>query len=250
MRVPSPFGLFPFGGALIVAGLIGLSACAPTDAALDQHIHDYILSHPEIIPEAERVLASRQAQERLARTRTALDENRGALEHDTLDPAIGNPKGDVTIVEFFDDECPFCKMLAPTLDKVVAADPGVRVVFKEFPILGPGSEVAARYALAAHRQGRFAEIHAALMADKTPEHQLSEAHILEIAAGLGLDMAQLARDVQDPALQERIQKNRDLARRINITATPGLVIGDTAQSGALTPDALMKLIAAARARKP
>jgi protein-disulfide isomerase len=140
-------------------------------------------------------------------------------------------------------------MMAPTLEAVVKADPGVRVVLKEMAVLGPGSEIAARYALAAQQQGKYLALHAALMADKTPEHQLTEARVKEIAAGIGLDIARLERDSQSADIVVRLQRTRALAQTIGIRGTPGLVIGDAVHSGAMTPDALVRAIAAARAGK-
>ncbi|MEC4590289.1 MULTISPECIES: DsbA family protein [Nitrospirillum] len=216
---------------------------------LDTRIHAYLLAHPEVLTEMQQALAAKQAAERDAQTRATLAANHDALLADAGDTILGNPKGDVTIVEFFDDECPYCKMMAPTLEAVVKTDPGVRVVLKELAVLGPGSEIAARYALAAQQQGKYLVLHAALMADKTPEHQLTEARVKEIAAGVGLDTARLERDGQSADIVVRLQRTRALAQTIGIRGTPGLVIGDTVHSGAMTPDALVKAIAAARAAK-
>ena len=209
---------------------------------LDKLIHDYILAHPEVIAEAEKALLDRRVKDVLA-------ANQAALTADPADGEIGNPKGDVTIVEFFDNECPFCKLMAPTLDQLVAKDGNIRIVLKEFAILGPGSDVAARYSLASLRQGRYAAFHAALMADKTPEHHLAEPHILDLAAAVGLDVAKLKQDAQAPEIAEQINRVRSLGRAIGISGTPGLVIGDTVQSGALPYDALVKAVAAVRAAK-
>ncbi|TWB41029.1 DsbA family protein [Nitrospirillum pindoramense] len=225
------------------------SAEAVRQGDLGRGIRDYLLAHPEVLLEAQQALAAKQAADRQAQARALVARNHDALVADPEDPEMGNPRGDVTIVEFFDDECPYCKMMAPTLEALIRTDPGVRVVLKDIAILGPGSEVAARYALAAKRQGKYAAFHAALMADKTPEHQLTEAHLLEIAARLNLDTARLARDIQAPEIMGRAGRNRALAQAIGVTATPGLVIGDSVQTGALTPDALAKAVAAARARK-
>lgn len=209
---------------------------------LDRLIHDYIVSHPEVIAEAQKAMLERRAKDVVA-------ANQAALTGDSADGEIGNPKGDVTIVEFFDNECPFCKLMAPALDQLAARDGNVRIVLKEFAILGPGSELAARYSLASLRQGRYAAFHAALMADKTPEHHLAEPHILELAAAVGLDVGKLKQDAQAPEIMDQINRTRTLGRAIGIAGTPGLVIGDTVLSGVLPYDALVKAVATVRAAK-
>ena len=203
----------------------------------------YIDDHPEIVLEMNQKLRLKQMAERQAKGEKALIESRSEVFEDAADPVLGNPKGDVTVVEFFDNECPFCKKLSPTLEQLVAKDSGVRVVLKEYPILGPGSEIAAKYALAALRQGKYTAFHDALMADKTPEHQLAEPHILEIAAGAGLDLARLKKDASAPEIAGQIDVNRNLARKLTITATPGLIVGGKIQSGALSLEALQQAVA-------
>jgi protein-disulfide isomerase len=209
----------------------------------------YLDDHPEIVAEMSQKLRAKQMAERQAKGQQALAESRAAVFDDAADPVMGNPLGDVTVVEFFDNECPFCKKLSPTLEQLISKDPGVRVVLKEYPILGPGSETSARYALAAIRQGKYAEFHSALMADQTPEHQLAEPRIVEIAAAAGLDVARLKKDAIEPEISGRIESNRSLARKLTITGTPGLIIGGRIESGALTLDALQQAVATERQSK-
>jgi len=217
----------------------------------DALLKAYIDEHPEIVTEMTQKLRVKQVAERQAKSKQALAENRSAVFEDSSDPVLGNPMGDVALVEFFDDECPFCKKLSPTLDELVSKDPGVRVILKEYPILGPGSEIAARYALAAIRQGKYAEFHNALMADKTPEHQLAEPHILEIAASVGLDVVRLKKDAGAAEISGRIENNRTLARKLTISGTPGVVIGGRIESGALSLEALQQAVSdERRARQP
>ena len=221
----------------------------PVSVDVSQQIHDYILAHPEVIAEAQRSMATRQAAERQAQSKKALADNHDAVFADPLDPVIGNPKGDVTIVEFYDLDCPFCRALAPTLRQLVEEDHGVRLILKDYPILGPGSELATRYALAAIKQGKYAEFHDAVLASKLPEHQLDEGKIQAFAAAAGLDVMRLKSDAADPALSKRIADNRALAGKLGISGTPGLIIGDQLQSGAIPLDALKKMVADVRARK-
>lgn len=222
---------------------------APEVQVMGQQIHDYLLAHPEVITEAQQAMSRRQAAERLAGFKQALATNHDGIFSDPADPVLGNPHGDVTIVEFYDMDCPFCRALAPTLRQLVAEDHGVRLILKDYPILGPGSELAARYALAAARQGRYAEFHQAVLASKLPEHQLDEGKILGFAAAAGLDVARLKADAADPALTRRIADNRALAGKLGISGTPGLIVEDQMQGGAMSLDALKKLVADVRSRK-
>jgi protein-disulfide isomerase len=233
----------------------GLCSVADHDAAqpvlhgeLGAAIRDYLIAHPEVLLEVQRALVAKQTEERQAKAKLAVTENRAALIADPADAEIGNSQGDITIVEFFDDQCPYCKALAPALDQLVSSDHNLRIVLKEFPILGPGSDIAARYALAVKRQGKYAAFHAALMADTTPESKLAEPRLLEIAATLDLDLVRLKQDVQAPEIADQIRRDYALARTIGITGTPGLVIGDTVQSGAMPLNDLIEAIRAARAR--
>jgi len=224
-------------------------ALPPVAVDVSQQIHDYILAHPEVIAEAQRGLATRQAAERQVQAKKVLADNHDAVFADPADPVLGNPKGDVTIVEFYDLDCPFCRALAPSLRQLIDEDHGVRLVLKDYPILGPGSELAARYALAAIKQGKYAVFHETVLASKLPEHQLDEGKILGFAAAAGLDIARLKTDAADPTLSKRIADNRALASKLGIAGTPGLIVEDQIQGGALSLDALKKLLADARARK-
>ena len=246
-------GCAPAGPDMDCAGSGGQCSVAQHDAGepvrhgdFEAMLKAYFDEHPEIIAEVSQKLRAKQLAERQAQGQKALAENRSQLFEDHSDPVIGNPRGDVTLVEFFDNECPFCKKLSPAIDKLVSEDSGVRVVLKEFPILGPGSETSARYALAAIGQGKYTQFHSALMEDKTPEHQLAEPRILEIAAKAGLDVERLKRDAAQPAITAHIEANRSLARKLTISGTPGLVIGDKIESGALTLESLRQAVSEMR----
>ena len=238
------------------AGVSGTCRVAEHDAnepvrrgELDGLLKAYLDEHPEVIAESGQKLRLKQLAERQAKGRQALVENRPQLFEDAADPVLGNPKGDVTVVEFFDNECPFCKKLSPTIERLISLDPEVRIVLKEYPILGPGSESAARYALAAMRQGKYLTFHNALMADKTPEHQLTEPRILELAAQSGMNVDRLKADAAQQPIINQIEANRALARKLTITGTPGLIIGDKIESGALTLEALQQAVAEVRRAK-
>jgi protein-disulfide isomerase len=183
--------------------------------------------------------------ERADRTRKALTDQRDALEKDPLAPVAGNPRGDVTVVEFFDYSCGYCKRVAPALEALKAADPNVRVVYKEFPILGPGSVFAARAALAAHRQGKYEPLHRALM----QADALDEAVVRRLAAEVGLDVARLEKDMEAPEVMQALQGNQQLAAALDIGGTPAFVIGERLVPGAVGAEALQALVNQERERR-
>jgi protein-disulfide isomerase len=158
---------------------------------------------------------------------------------------VGSARGDVTLIEFFDYNCPYCRKVAPDLWALPGADPGLRLVFKEFAILGPSSDFAARVALAAQKQGRYLPVHQALMRAEQP---LTEDKVLQAAAGAGADVARLKRDMADPSIEAELTRTRALAETLGITGTPGFVIGDALIPGAVDRSALQAAIADARGK--
>jgi protein-disulfide isomerase len=165
---------------------------------------------------------------------------------DPADPVGGNPHGDVTIVEFFDTRCPYCRKLEPTMADLLARDHGVRVVFKDLPILGPASVLGSKALLAAQRQGGYEKLRDAIMSGPP---QTTKAMIQEAAQRLALDWPRLERDMDDPAIQARIDANLKLARSVGIEGTPALIIGGELIPGAVEGDELRSAIAKARATK-
>lgn len=207
-------------------------------------VRETLVQNPEILAEAMEALQAKQDAEEAARVRAAIQEHHEELI--AADPAdvIGNPDGDVTIVEFSDYQCGYCKRAFPDLLKVVEADGNVRLVIHELPILGSDSVLAARAAEAARAQGKYPELHAALM---TMKGGISEAAVMQVAAEVGLDVDQLRVDMVDPALDAVFSRNVQLARALGITGTPAFVIGDELAPGAVPMEQLEALIAAARA---
>lgn len=163
--------------------------------------------------------------------------------NDPDSPVGGNPAGDVTIVEFFDYNCPYCRLVAPTLEEIERTDADVKFIYKEFPILGPGSEFAARAALAAHRQGQYIRFHRALMAT---DGRVGESAVMEVARSVDLDIPQLKKDMEDPRNMAAIERNLDLARSLRIGATPTFIINDDILRGAADLKAFQSIIAEAR----
>jgi protein-disulfide isomerase len=152
------------------------------------------------------------------------------LANDPFTPVVGNPDGDVTVIEFFDYRCPYCISVAGNLRASVQADGNIRLVMKEFPILGPDSEYVARVALAASKQGEYEKIHFAFMSTKT---KVTKASALKLAEKIGLDMDRLRADMESEEISQEIQNNRRLASELQIRGTPSFVIGDNVVRGAV-----------------
>ena len=153
----------------------------------------------------------------------ALIAHRTALLNQPPAQILGNPKGDVTIVEFFDYACPFCKAAEPRVEALLTADKGVRLEVKEFPVLGPDSAAASRAALAAARQNKYAVFHQRLLLQKG---RLSEDLIVRVAREVGLDVARLKKDMADPTIAAQIQANLKLASDIHVKGTPTFIVDD------------------------
>ena len=175
----------------------------------------------------------------------------GKLLRDPNSPVLGNPNGDVTLVKFTDYQCGYCKASEPRIDKLLADDPGVRVVVKEFPILGPMSVVAARAALASVRQGKYPAYHAALMAHRG---RLTEERIFGIATSVVLDIAKLKTDMASAEVADQLIDNFNIARALKISLTPGYIVNANVLSGVSAKTSSAKIdfpqeIAAARAQR-
>lgn len=210
--------------------------------AIEGIIADYILDNPEIVYRALQILQERQQAAEAERARLALEAHRHALERDPNSPVGGNPDGDVTVVEFFDYRCPYCKRVAPDVERLTAEDGKVRLVYKEWPILGPESVFAARAALAAREQDQYLALHERLMALE----QVTEASVMAAASDVGLDIPQLREDMAAPEVEAHLRQSMQLAETLGITGTPAFVIGDQVVPGAASYDTLSGLVRAVR----
>lgn len=208
-------------------------------------VRQYLLDNPEVIVEALQAYETRQQAAESQRQRAAIVAQAEILNHDPEAPVLGNPEGDVTLVEFFDYRCPYCKRMTDTLEQLIAEDPELRVVMKEFPILSQESVEAARAALAAVRQEKYEEFHFALMEGGG---SFTEDEIMAVAASVGLDEERLRADMQDPAIDTALRRNHGVAEKIGVTGTPAFIIGDTLLPGAVSIDQLRALIAETRAK--
>lgn len=180
----------------------------------------------------------------LARDNPMPESLRQALERDPTAPVLGNPNGNITLTEFFDYNCSFCRKVVGTIQQLVSAEPDLRIVFREWPVFGEGSEFAARASLASLAQGKYWQFHAALMAMRG---RAEEASVLRIARQVGLDQAQLRRDMQAAHVSEHINNSFELADHMGLMGTPTFIAGDEAAFGALSLEDLRELVARGRA---
>ena len=206
-------------------------------------VREYILENPEIISEAVALLQDKEEKAKAAGVVAAITQNKAALFNPPEGTVLGNPKGDVTLVEFFDYNCGYCKQVFPTLMETVKEDGKVKLVVKEFPILGNPSVVASRAALASRKQNKYTEFHTAMLSHRG---SLTEETIMKIAADVKLDVKQLQADMKAPEINEVLSKNHQLAQALGIEGTPAIIVGETLVPGALQKDHLKELIAGAR----
>jgi protein-disulfide isomerase len=227
------------------AGAKSASMSQEQKTAYQAVIREYLLDNPEIIREAISVLRKREAEAAAQQVKEAVQSLSGELLGAPLSPVIGNPKGDVTIVEFFDFRCGYCKRVKAVVNEVVKTDPQVRVVFKQLPVLGPESMYAAKAALAAQKQGKYEVFHDALM----EESQLDEATVNAVAQKLGLDFEQIKRDMAGADVLHEIDANIKMSATLGINGTPGFVVGNSVAPGALDLDGLRHFVSTARMKK-
>jgi len=217
---------------------------ATQSEAIEALVRQYILEHPEVVVEALQRYEQQQRAAEAERQAAAIVALADQLTADPRDPVIGNPDGDVTLVEFFDYRCGYCKRMTGVLAQLVDEDPNLRVVMKEFPILSRESGQAARAALAGLRQDKYEAFHFALMEGGA----LTDDEILAIAASVGLDTDELQDAMRDPAIGAALRDNLALAEKIGITGTPAFIVGNTMIPGAVSIEELRAKIAAARAK--
>lgn len=212
-------------------------------SAVDREIHDYIVAHPEVLLDALKAAQQKSDQQAADEARQVIAARRQELIADADDLVGGNPKGDATIVEFFDYRCPYCKEVEPVLDALLLEDKKLRIVYKEFPILGEASVFASRTALAAKKQGKYAAFHRAMMAVKG---NITDETVLKVASSVGLDTDKIKADMGAPEIDRILKANYALAEALRIDGTPGIIVGDTLIPGATDIATLRKDIAAAR----
>lgn len=213
-------------------------------AAIEKIVRDYLIANPEVIEEAIRALQAKREIEEQNRAKAAVAAHRDALRAHPMTPVSGNPKGDVTVVEFFDYQCGYCKRSLALMVNLLRADKNIRVVWKEMPILGPASRFAARAAMAAKRQDKYFDFHISVMGARG---RLSENKVMSIASDVGLDIEQLKEDMKDPKINAYLDETLQLASSLGIRGTPAFVIGDTLLPGAVDEARMRQIIAETRA---
>ena len=218
-------------GAGATAAATGLPTTTPGRAAIEKIVHEYIVSHPEVITEAVEELRRREATK-------SVDANRIQIETPFAGAWEGavNPK--VTLVEFFDYNCGYCRAALPVVDRLLKENPDLRVVYRDFPVLGPESESAARVSLAAAKAGKYAAFHRAIYAAGRPDPKTVE----RVAKDMGIPLA----FATDPAAQAEIDANLSLARPLALSGTPSWVVGNQVLSGNVGYDVLSAAVAKAR----
>ena len=191
--------------------------------AIGPIVKEYLMENPNVIVEAMNAFQDRQREEAQKLAEQKIAENITKLTSADM-PSIGNPDADITVVEFFDYNCGYCKRALPDVQAVLEADKNVRFVFLEMPILGPTSRTAALWALAADRQDKYFDFHVALMEHNGPKE---ERHLEKMAKDVGLDIEQLKKDVADSALEEELESIMSVAREVGVTGTPAFIVGKT-----------------------
>jgi protein-disulfide isomerase len=211
--------------------------------ALHAIIKDYLISNPEIMLDVTRELERKQAAEQEAKQRKFMADNKADIFKSAGDFVLGNPKGDITVIEFFDYNCGWCKRAVDDLVKLTKADPRVRVVMKEYPIFGgPDSVLAAKAATAAIKQNKYWEFHTALMREK----QVTAANVFTVAQRVGLDVNRLKTDMADPKVERLIQGNIKIGQELGIEGTPGFVLDSRVNVGYVNADGMQKILAEIR----
>jgi protein-disulfide isomerase len=205
-------------------------------------IRDFLINNPEIMIEVSRELEARQQARQADEHKRVIMQHKAQIFAAPSDFVFGNPKGDITVVEFFDYNCAWCKRAVDDVMKLAQADPRVRIVMKEFPIFGEHSTFAAKAAMAAIKQGKYWNFHVAMMHEK----QVTKDNVMAIAARVGLDVAKLQADMADPKFEAALNETHQIAQALSIEGTPGFIVDDRVNVGYLPVDGLQQLVVAAR----
>ena len=210
----------------------------------DENIRNYLIRHPDAVAEAIQAYMEKGGiTDTQSKAALALFHN--DIYADGYSIAGANVNGDVTVVEFFDYRCPYCKQLYPELHEALRRDGNIRLLYKELPVLGPDSLLASQFAIAValHQPDKYAAFHDGLMQTRGA---LTEEYILQVARESGVDVAALRQDRQDVKIDQAIQANLKLADQLRVTGTPAFVIGDNMINGPIPADRFRELIATAR----
>jgi protein-disulfide isomerase len=247
--------MHPFRGLTALAA-VALLALAPAQAQIsdaqrgeiERIIKDYLLRNPEVLQEAIAELDKKQAAAESEKHKAAVKANAKLLFSSTRQVTLGNLQGDVTMVEFFDYNCGYCKRALTDMMELMKADPKLKVVLKEFPVLGPASVEAAQVATAVRMQDRtgkkYLDFHTKLL---TGRGQVDRARAVAAAKEAGLDMARLEKDMASDEVRASLAESMELAEKLGLNGTPSYVIGPDVVIGAVGAAALKQKVEAARA---
>jgi protein-disulfide isomerase len=251
--------MFPLVPRALQAGaaLAGLLAATPILAqsnalnepqkkAVEQIVREFLLTNPEVIQDAIVELERRQQEAQKTAQTSALKSERNTLLHSPRGNIVGNPSGDVTLVEFFDYNCGYCKRALADLRTIMKSDPKLRVVLKDFPVLGPESVEASRVSLAVKQQisgDKLFDYHTRVMETRG---RVNGERALQVAKEMGLDMARVQKDMDHAEVRAALQENMTLGDKLGLTGTPAFVIGDEVVSGAVGIEPLRKILASTR----
>jgi protein-disulfide isomerase len=223
---------------------------APQKSEIERIIRDYLVSHPEVLQDAIAELDKRQAAADLEKAQTAIASNAETLFNSSRQVVLGNPGGDVTMVEFFDYNCGFCKRALPDMLSLLKDDPKLKVILKEFPVLGPGSVEAAKVAVAVRMQDKggkkYLEFHQKLLGGRG---QADKARALAVAKEVGLDMKRIDTDMASDEVKVSLEETLKLGETLGLNGTPSYIIGNDVVVGAVGLDALRTKVSTARCGK-
>ena len=230
--------------SIVTALIVGMTPMASfaddiSEARIKELVLEAIRENPQIVLEAVEILRLQDAEAQAQAQVNILTDQRDLIENDPNAPVLGNPDGDVTVVEFFDYNCPYCRRAMPVVQELLELDPNIRLVYREWPILGEGSVFAARAALASRNQGKYEEFHWAMMG---MNGRAEEASVLRIAREIGLDIDQLKADMNAPEVDEHIETTMRLTQALGFSGTPSFVIGENLVPGLVGVGELLDLV--------
>lgn len=242
--------MLSFSRSVLVAALaIGLGFTASAMAQevnkseVEKIVEDYIMNNPDVILQS---VNDYQTEGVAAQQAAGITSNTRKIFQNEMSPVAGNPDGDITVVEFFDYNCGYCKRVVDDVNKLAETDDNVKIIYKEFPILGPTSETAARWALAASNQDKYVEFHTALM---KASGRIDENMLERVGKDLGLDVEKLREDAQSDTISDYLDETRQLAQELSITGTPGFIVEDEIYPGAVQYEQMKEIVAEKRAAK-
>ena len=211
-------------------------------AEIEGMIKSYLLKHPEVMVEVSKELEKRQASMQAETNKKVIVDRKASIFRAPTDFVYGNPKGEITVVEFFDYNCGWCKKAVDEINKLVKADPQVRIVLKELPIFGEASMLAAKAAMASLKQGKYWDFHVALMKEK----QVSKDNLFKIAEKAGLNVDKLKAEMADPIYDAALKENAAIAQDLGIEGTPGFIVDDKVNVGFVPAEGIIAMLADVR----